>query len=211
VDGEFLLEGDHVRLEPLTMAHADGLLAAAAEDQSTYEWTRAPVADPAGVIAFLDDIPSWPGRIAFATVWKDEGRVVGSTSFFTETWKWHGHTGPPDAPDAVEVGGTWLAASAQRTVVNTEAKLLMLRHAFDVWRVQRVALKTDVRNARSRAAIERLGATFEGVLRRHMPALGPGGGVRDSAIFSILPDEWPEVRRRLEERLGDGGSAPPPA
>jgi RimJ/RimL family protein N-acetyltransferase len=211
VDGELVLEGDHVRLEPLTMAHADALLVAAGEDQSSYEWTRAPVADPAGVIAFLDDIGNWPGRIAFATVWKDEDRVVGSTSFFAEWWNWAGHTGPPAAPDAVEIGGTWLAASAQRTVVNTEAKLLMLTHAFDVWRVQRVALKTDVRNARSRAAIERLGASFEGVLRRHMPALGPGGGVRDSALFSILPDEWPDVRRRLEERLRAGGSAPPPS
>jgi RimJ/RimL family protein N-acetyltransferase len=211
VDGELVLDGDHVRLEPLTMAHADGLLAAAAEDQSTYQWTRAPAADPAGIVAFLDDIPNWPGRMAFATVWKDEDRVVGSTSFFVEHWSWPGHAGPPGAPDAVEIGGTWLAASAQRTVVNTEAKLLMLTQAFDVWRVQRVALKTDVRNARSRAAIERLGATFEGVLRQHMPALGPGGGVRDSAMFSILPDEWPDVRRRLEDRLRAGGSASSPA
>ena len=196
-----VLEGDHVRLEPLAMAHADGLLTAASEDQSSYVWTRAPSPDAAGVVAFIDETLAWPGRIGFATVWLDEGRVVGSTSYFAEWWDWPGHTGPPDVPDAVEIGGTWLAASAQRTVVNTETKLLMLGQAFDVWRVQRVALKTDARNDRSRAAIERIGARFEGILRRHMPALGPGGGLRDSAYFSILPDEWPEVRTRLEARL----------
>jgi N-acetyltransferase len=191
-----VLEGDHVRLEPLTMAHADGLLAAASENQSTYVWTRAPSPDPAGVVAFIDEALAWPGRIGFATMWLDEDRVVGSTSYFAEWWDWAGHTGPPGAPDAVEIGGTWLAASAQRTVVNTEAKLLMLVQAFDVWQVQRVAL-----NERSRAAIERLGARFEGILRQHMPALGPAGGLRDSAYFSILPDEWPGVRARLESRL----------
>jgi RimJ/RimL family protein N-acetyltransferase len=196
-----VLEGDHVRLEPLTMAHADGLLAAASEDQSSYVWTRAPSPDPAGVVAFIDEARAWPGRIGFATMWLDEDRVVGSTSYFAEWWDWAGHTGPAGAPDAVEIGGTWLAASAQRTVVNTEAKLLMLVQAFDVWQVQRVALKTDARNERSRAAIERLGARFEGILRQHMPALGPAGGLRDSAYFSILPHEWPAVRTRLESAL----------
>jgi N-acetyltransferase len=201
VTHQLVLEGEHVRLEPLTMAHADDLLTAASEDQSTYEWTRAPSADAAGVVAFIDETLAWPGRIAFATVWKEPDRVVGSTSYFAEWWEWDGHAGPLDAPDAVEIGGTWLAASAQRTVVNTESKLLLFAHAFEVWRVQRVALKTDVRNARSRVAIERLGAQFEGVLRSHMPALGPGGGLRDSAFFSILPDEWPAVKAHLEARL----------
>jgi RimJ/RimL family protein N-acetyltransferase len=196
-----VLEGEHVRLEPLAMAHADALLAAATEDQSTYEWTRAPRPDASSVVAFIDEALAWPGRMAFGTVWKDQERVVGSTSFFAESWNWDGHTGPPGAPDMVEIGGTWLGASAQRTVVNTEAKVLMLTHAFDVWRVQRVAFKTDVRNTRSRAAIERLGATFEGVLRAHMPALGRAAGVRDSAYFSILPAEWPEVKARLQQLL----------
>ena len=190
-----MLEGDHVRLEPLAIAHAEGLLAAASEDQSTYIFTRAPSPDPAGVVAFIDEALAWPGRIGFATVWLDEERVVGSTSYFAEWWDW------PGVADVVEIGGTWLAASAQRTVVNTEAKLLMLVQAFDVWQVQRVALKTDARNERSRAAIERIGARFEGILRGHMPALGPAGGLRDSAYFSILPDEWPAVRQRLETRL----------
>jgi len=153
-------------------------------------------------VAFIDEKLAWPGRIGFATVWPDEDRVGGFTSYFGGGWDWAGHTGPPGAPDAVEIGGTWLAASAQRTVVNTEAKLLMLMQAFDVWQGQRVAFKTDARNERSRAAIERLGARYDGTLRRHMPAYGPGGGPRDSAFFSILSEEWPAVKSRLQTRLG---------
>lgn len=106
-------------------------------------------------------------------------------------------------PFAVEVGGTWLAASAQRTAVNTEAKLLLLAHAFDTWGVVRVDLKTDARNERSRAAIERLGARFEGVLRRWQPSqvAGEEDGYRDSAIYSVLDTEWPSVRANLAARL----------
>ena len=99
----------------------------------------------------------------------------------------------------MDIGATWLAASAQRTRCNTEAKLLMLTHAFDVWRVHRVALKTDERNAASRRAIERLGARFEGVRRADMP--GQDGSVRHSAYYSIVLAEWPAVRRRLEDAL----------
>jgi RimJ/RimL family protein N-acetyltransferase len=191
----FTLDGAHVRLEPLTMAHADELLAASNEDRSTYGWTRTPDG-PAGVVAYIDAAYA-DDRVPFATVWKEVGRVVGSTSFFPE-W-WDDTRGPPDV---VEIGATFLAASAQRTVVNTEAKLLMLTHAFEVWGVQRVSLKTDARNERSRAAIERLGARYDGTLRRHMPAYGPGGGPRDSAFFSILSDEWPDVKSGLQTRLG---------
>jgi RimJ/RimL family protein N-acetyltransferase len=192
------LEGRHVRLEPLTMAHADGLLAAADEDRSTYLWTRTP-ADAAGVVAYIDDATAEAHvghRFAFATWSLTDGRVVGSTSFFPE-W-WGDGSGPPDV---VEIGATFLAASAQRTIVNTEAKYLMMSHAFEVWGVQRLSLKTDARNERSRVAIERLGARYDGTLRRHMPAYGPGGGPRDSAFFSILSEEWPAVKANLETRL----------
>ena len=99
----------------------------------------------------------------------------------------------------MDIGATWLAASAQRTRCNTEAKLLMLTHAFDVWRVHRVALKTDERNAASRRAIERLGARFEGVRRADMP--GQDGSVRHSAYYSIVQAEWPAVRKTLEDAL----------
>jgi len=191
----FTLDGAHVRLEPLTMDHAEELLAASEEDRSSYAWTRTPEG-PAGVVAYIDASRD-DGRIPFATYWKDEDRVVGSTSFFPEWWGEAGG-GPPDV---VEIGATFLAASAQRTVVNTEAKYLMLTHAFEVWGVMRVSLKTDARNERSRAAIERLGARYDGTLRCHMPAFGPGGGPRDSAFFSIVHQEWPEVKSHLETRL----------
>ena len=109
-----------------------------------------------------------------------------------------------DTPAEVEIGGTGLAGPAQRTPLNTEAKLLLLTHAFEQWGVFRVAICTDATNLRSRAAIERIGATFEGVLRRHrasMGHLGTAGQARDSAIFSITDHEWPGVRAMLRGRL----------
>ena len=114
-----------------------------------------------------------------------------------ERWEW---SRGGVHPDAVEIGSTWLTASAQRTPINTEAKLLMLTHAFEVWEVLRVTLKTDARNARSRDAILRLGARFDGVLRAHMPAYDIAEP-RDSAFYSILASEWPSVRDRLTASL----------
>jgi RimJ/RimL family protein N-acetyltransferase len=196
----FTLEGRHVRLEPLQMAHADALLVASEEDRTTYAFTRTPEG-PAGVVAYIEEALADERRgtrLPLATWWSDEGRFVGSTSFFPEWWEWEHQS---EFPTVAEIGATWLAASAQRTPVNTEAKYLMLTHAFEVWGVARMSLKTDARNARSRAAIERLGARYDGTLRRHMPALGPGGGARDSAFFSIVADEWPAVKVRLESLL----------
>src|SRR5262245_10167059 len=136
----------------------------------------------------------------FAIEWHD--RVVGSTSYLDiQQWRWP--AGSPlqrtDYPDSVEIGATWLSASAQRTRCNTEAKYLMQVHAFEVWRVHRVALKTDERNMRSRQAIERLGARFEGIRRADMPA--QDGTVRSSAYYSIVPAEWPAIREKLEAAL----------
>ncbi|PYN50337.1 MAG: hypothetical protein DME00_05930 [Candidatus Rokuibacteriota bacterium] len=132
----------------------------------------------------------------------DAVRVVGGTSYLDlQQWRWP--PGSPlqrtDRPDALEIGATWLSASAQRTRCNTEAKYLMLSHAFDVWLVQRVALKTDERDSRSRQAIERLGARLDGVRRADMP--GQDGSVRSSAYYSIVRAEWPAARARLEESL----------
>ncbi|HYM66201.1 MAG TPA: GNAT family protein, partial [Patescibacteria group bacterium] len=141
--------------------------------------------------------------LPFATVDRASGRVAGSTRFLNiEFWTWppdNRHQRGPERPDAVEIGATWLAASAQRTPINTEAKLLMLTHAFDHWRVHRVSLMTDARNQRSRQAILRLGAGFDGVLRAARPA--SDGAIRDTAAFSILEAEWPAVRANLEARL----------
>jgi RimJ/RimL family protein N-acetyltransferase len=184
-----ILEGHGVRLEPLALAHVEALLAAAGESRASYALTSVP-ADRAAMVRYVEAALA-ADCVAFATVWRE--RVVGSTRFGNlERW------GAADRIDAVEIGWTWLAASAQRTPVNSAAKLLMLDHAFDVWRVHRVTLKTDARNARSRAAIERLGARLDGVLRAHMPAAD--GGVRDSAVYSILVAEWPGCRARLLDR-----------
>src|SRR5207248_842495 len=126
--------------------------------------------------------------LPFAIVQRASGRVIGSTRFFNfEYFRWpEGTRAPPQAPDAVEIGWTWLAADAQRTVANTEAKLLMLAHAFESWKVVRVNLRTDARNARSRAAIERLGAKLDGILRSHVPSVD-GRHPRYGCVFAARP------------------------
>ena len=187
-----VLEGDHVRLEPLGEQHRTDLVAAAAEDPATmrYMLTNIPVHGwEAWIGEALRGVAA--GRyVAWATVDRASGQAVGSTRF-GDIEPEHGR---------VEIGWTWIAPSHQRTAINTEAKLLQLRYAFDDLGATRVALKTDGRNLRSQAAIERLGATREGVLRRHTRM--PDGFLRDTVYYSILADEWPGVRARLEDRLG---------
>ncbi len=203
--GPVTLDGRFVRLEPLTMGHVAGLLAAAAGPRDTYGFTLVPQ-DEAETRAYVEAaLGEQEARRAlpFATVDRASGRTIGSTRFFNiEFWPW-----PPgnlnqrgaDRPDVVEIGWTWLAASAQRTPINSEAKLLMLAHAFDRWRVHRVSLMTDARNLRSREAIMRLGARFDGILRAARPA--SDGTIRDTAAFSILDSEWPTIRTRLHARF----------
>jgi RimJ/RimL family protein N-acetyltransferase len=200
-----VLEGRGVRLEPLSRAHAAGLLAAASASRDTYGFTLVP-GTAAETAAYIDAAlgEQEAGRaLPFATIDRARGVVVGCTRLFNiEFWPW-----PPgnanqrgvERPDVAEIGWTWLAAAAQRTSINTEAKLLMLAHAFDHWRVHRVSLMTDARNQRSRNAILRLGARFDGVLRAARPA--SDGAIRDTAAFSILEAEWPAVRANLEARL----------
>jgi RimJ/RimL family protein N-acetyltransferase len=204
------LTGRRVRLEPLDPLHAPALLAAASESRDSYHWTPVPADLPSMseyIAAALHDAER-SLAVPFATVDAASGRIVGATRFCNvERWPWPGgvRAAPaPMGPDAVEIGWTWLAASAQRTAINTEAKLLMLTHAFEVWRVYRVTLKTDARNAKSRAAIERIGGVFDGVIRGHMPAAD--GGVRDTAFYTIVRAEWPAVSARLERRVA--GAAP---
>lgn len=192
------LAGKHVRLEPLAMTHVDALVTAAGESRDAYTWTWV----PHGTDEVTDYVAAALARRdaglvePFATVW--DGRVVGSTRFLLERWK--GNEDVRGVPDVCEIGYTWLAAAAQRTVVNTEAKLLMLTHAFETWRVHRVALRTDARNTRSRAAIERIGAKQDGVLRAF--ELGVDGSARDTVWFSILRDEWPAAKARLQGMVG---------
>lgn len=201
-----VLTGDVVTLRPLRVDDVDGLVAAAREDRTTYGFTSVPEDDDTMRAyvdaALLDERDGW--ALPFATTLTSDGRIVGSTRFLDlDDWSGRRLGGPPQGalgtPRTAEIGATWLAASAQRTAANTEAKLLMLQHAFDAWGVERITFKTDARNARSRAAIERVGAQFEGIRRAHVPA--SDGGIRDSAYYSIVREEWPAVRTGLEARL----------
>jgi len=199
------LGGRHVRLEPLTRGHAGALATAASGSRETYGLTTVPEGE-GEALAYIETAlrdQAAARSLPFATVASATGRVVGSTRFLNiEFWSWppgHPLQRGEDLPDVVEIGATWLAALAQRTAINTEAKLLMLTHAFETWRVHRVSLMTDARNERSRRAILRLGARFDGVIRAQRPAVD--GTIRDTAAYSILEEEWPTVKRQLQSRL----------
>jgi N-acetyltransferase len=194
-----VLEGTLVRLEPLAQRHAADLAVAAEQDRSSYGFTWVPRAAEVDnyINAQLGRAAS--GRMApYAQVRISSGRAVGATAYW-DPRRWPGRS----EMCAIEVGFTWLAGSVQGTGINQEAKLLLFRHAFEQWGVVRVDLKTDARNMRSRAAIEALGARFEGVLRNWSQSWAPGeeGQLRDSAMYSIIASEWPECRRRLEEKV----------
>jgi RimJ/RimL family protein N-acetyltransferase len=187
------LEGAVVRLEPLDLArHWEGLRAIGL-DPELWRWTVSRVESEEDLRRYLEGAlrdQAAGQALPFATCERAGGRVVGSTRF--------GAIAVPHR--RVEIGWTWVGRPWQRTAVNTEAKLLMLTHAFERWGCQRVEFKTDARNARSRAALLRIGAREEGTFRKHM--LTDRGGVRDSVYFSIVDDEWPGVRARLEGLLG---------
>jgi N-acetyltransferase len=199
-----ILQGQHVRLEPLEHGHVDGLVAAAAADPSLYQWSPVPQGRNEA-IKYVDTALAWRDAgtaVPFAIVRRNDDVVIGSTRFWNlEYWAWpEGHASHGrSTPDACEIGYTWLTRSAIRTGANTEAKLHMLTHAFESWQVLRVCFHTDVRNQRSRAALDRIGGRFEGILRAHRMAADyiP----RDSARFSIVAAEWPVAKERLVERL----------
>lgn len=215
------LEGQHVRLAPLTQAHADALANAAA-DGALWNTQVTIIPRPEGMkdyIQFALDGLAHGNQLAFVIVRKDRSasvplasarddkvtanadvsstsdRIVGSTRFY--------EIRPQDR--AAAIGYTWLAKSAQRTPVNTESKLLLLTHAFENWHCNRVELITDVLNEQSRTAILRLGAKQEGILRKHL--ILPNGRIRDSVLFSILDDEWPDVKHRLISSLSQNFSS----
>ncbi|SEL80593.1 GNAT family N-acetyltransferase [Streptacidiphilus jiangxiensis] len=196
-----VLEGSLVRLEPLEHRHAADLAEAASQERDSYGFTHVPEAHEVGAYIDAQHGRRATGMLApYAQISRATGRAVGCTAYWLPRWtEWL----PELRLFAVEVGFTWLAASAQGTGINADAKLLLFRHAFEAWGVDRVDLKTDARNARSRAAIASVGATFEGVLRRSGPSWAPedAGGLRDGAIFSIIAAEWPERRAALEARV----------
>ena len=199
----FTLKGKHIRLEPLEMRHAAGLVAATAQDRELYKWTLVPFTEAAAreYVQMALDGRAAGYTHAFAVVRLSDGAVIGSTRFY-DIGHWAWPVGSPFAGHAVdvsEIGWTWLAPSAVRTVANTEQKLLMLTHAFEVWNSLRVFFHTDARNERSANALARIGAKFEGTLRAHK--IAADGGVRDSVRFSIVADEWPDVKSGLERSL----------
>jgi RimJ/RimL family protein N-acetyltransferase len=194
-----VLEGRLVRLEPLDHRHAPDLAEAGSQNRDTYGYTWVP-GTPEEAVDYVEQqhARAATGRLApYAQIDLASGRAVGATSYWDprrldDGWLF-----------AVEVGFSWLAASAQGTGINTESKYLLFRNAFEAFGVGRVDLKTDARNARSRAAIESVGATFEGVLRNYGRSWAPGeaGRLRDAAVFSVIDAEWPDCRRRLELRI----------
>lgn len=199
-----ILQGKFIKLEPLGFNHTDGLAEASAGNEALYSWTPVPQGKTAAInyiqtaIAMRDAGTSIP----FAIIDQENGLFKGSTRFWNiEYWPWpEGHPRFANkTPDACEIGHTWLTQSATRTNVNTEAKLLLLTYAFETWKVFRVCLHTDVRNERSRAAIERIGGKLEGILRAHK--MSTDFMPRDSARYSILIDEWPRVRENLTALL----------
>lgn len=198
------LEGRFVRLEPLSLQHVAGLVAAASISRETYAFTLVPDGAHAmrGYVEAALQARDAGAAVPFATIRRSDGRVVGSTRFGNlEYWKWPDGSAknPPDPPDAAEIGWTWLASDAQRTPINTEAKLLMLGHAFDELGCVAVEFRTHFFNLTSRAAIERVGAKLDGVLRSHQVL--PDGSRRDTVVYSILDVEWPAVRNNLWFRL----------
>ena len=202
------LEGRTVRLEPLNLGHLDGLLAACSGPRDTYQFTWVPEPTRFDVERYISVALRHYQQgtaLPFATRWLDSGEVVGTSRYMNIEY-WTNRDQSPstsDVPDALEIGATWLAVHAQRTSVNTEAKLLMLSHAFEVFGVKRVSFRTDARNVRSRANIERVGALLDGVLRHDRRSIdGGNGGMRDTAVYSLLADEWPAAKCALQDRLG---------
>lgn len=185
------LVGEFVRMEPMSLGHLDGLCAVGLAAE-LWRWTSMQIETRTDMFGYVEAALGDASRgaaLPFVTVEKATGKVVGSTRFA--------------AIDTVnkrcEIGWTWVAPQWQRTAINTEAKYLMLRHAFETWKCIRVELKTDVLNERSRNAILRLGAKEEGIFRQHIVC--DNGRLRDSVYFSIIDSEWPSVKQRLEERL----------
>lgn len=202
------LTGEHVRLEPLGYQHAAGLLAAASGGGDLYRWMGYLVPRDAEqsrrFVEFALRARDQRAAVPYAVVRLADETVIGSTRFHQlDFWPWTMAGAPredPTAPDVCEIGWTWLSPGAVRTAANTEMKRLMLTHAFETWGVRSVCLHADARNDRSRAAIERIGARFEGILRSHRLAadLVP----RDSARYSVTAREWPEVSKHLERLSG---------
>lgn len=185
------LNGAHVRLEPLTLDHLDALCEVGF-DPTIWTWNPSPIRNRNDMRAYIEsalNAQSNGDMLPFATIEQTSGRPIGSTRYGQIAME----------HKRLEIGWTWITPAWQRTAINTEAKLLMLRHAFDTLGCNRVEWKTDALNERSRNAILRLGAQFEGTHRSHMVV--EGGRIRDTVYFSVIRSEWPSIEERLVEKL----------
>jgi RimJ/RimL family protein N-acetyltransferase len=183
------LEGQYLKLEPLAREHAQGLYL---RGQETGDWAYMPrscFVDLADCRHWIDEAVADPAALAFAYIERHKQRVIGSSRYLNIR---------PEHR-SLEIGWTWLGRDFQRTPINTEAKLLLIGHAIETLGAHRVEFKTDARNQRSQAALERIGAVREGVMRKHM--IVQDGYQRDSVYFSIVDDEWPAVKEKLQARL----------
>lgn len=189
--GPVILEGKYVRLEPLRPHHADALLQAG-QAPEIWAWLPARLTTAGAVDKFIAAAMQAEAdglEYAFAVVMRESDRVIGSTRYMDVQAAHYG----------VEIGWTWYSPDTWGTAINPEAKFLLLSHAFDDWGAKRVQLKTDGNNTRSQAAIAKLGAKREGTLRNHR--IRPDGTIRDTVMFSILDEEWPEVKAGLMRRI----------
>jgi RimJ/RimL family protein N-acetyltransferase len=197
------LTGKHVTLRPLAASDAAALREIASGSRETFVWANVPQPDQVDTyVSRALESAAKKQALVFAICNAGEA-VVGCTRLFDlQRWEWLPGTDPrpgQDILDACEIGYTWLAPRAQRTPINTEAKLLLLGHAFETWKCYRVTIKTDERNDRSRRAIERLGAKADGILRQAHPAVD--GKPRNTAYYAVIAEEWPRVKAGLLARL----------
>ncbi len=189
--GPITLTGKHIRLEPMRPAHAPALLEAGRAPE-IWEWMPTRPLDPAALEGWVEKAmqgESIGREYSFVVSLVQGGRLVGSTRYLDVQ----------EDDRTVEIGWTWYAPDAWGSVVNPEAKYLLMRHAFEDWGAIRVALKTDIRNLHSQAAIKKLGAKYEGLLRNQR--IRPDGSYRDTVVYSITEREWPIVKARLEQRI----------
>lgn len=189
--GPITLEGTFIRLEPLRPAHAAALYEAGRPPE-IWTWLAVEFTGPESAVQFIDTALKNEAagvEYAFAVIWKETGEVVGSTRYLDVD----------PANKSTEIGWTWYNPRFQGTVVNPEAKLLLMQHAFERWGARRVWLKTDIKNTRSQAAMRKMGAQYEGTLRNHR--FRRDGSMRDTVVFSVIDPEWPSVKAGLLARI----------